>query len=154
MGVGGDGGVPRERRHVRRLVPNEWLCYRGGMGRRWRFPNYSLLAQAVQRELERGDVGWAWRILTEAVADSQAASDEELVGIVAGRAGPAGGVRADAGVGAVAEWLCATRSLPVPRWTQEGWRELDRWWFVVEDEELKRLALVESPASFAKRGIF
>ena len=52
------------------------------MGNRWRFENYSLLAQAVQKALIERDTGWAWRVLTEAVADSPAASDIELSKIV------------------------------------------------------------------------
>ena len=51
------------------------------------------------------------------------------------------------------EMLCAERRMPVPWWCG-GAGILPAPWFVSGVENLKALALVESPAHFRKRNIF
>jgi hypothetical protein len=43
---------------------------------------------------------------------------------------------------------------PVPAWTREPQREALPWWFVTELRGLHPRALVESPSSFRRRGVF
>ncbi|MGH9070814.1 MAG: hypothetical protein ACRDX8_06525 [Acidimicrobiales bacterium] len=62
--------------------------------------------------------------------------------------------RYDALLGALGEHLAHHDSLPVPNWTQESDRFLERWWFPVDLPSVRADAIVHSPASFRRRGIF
>jgi len=65
-----------------------------------------------------------------------------------------GDKRFDAYLAALAEHLCYHYNLRVPPWVEEKERFLDTWWFPTEFRSLHAIALVESPASFRRRGIF
>ena len=51
------------------------------------------------------------------------------------------------------ETLCADQHVDMPEWCF-GVRGLDEPWFVAQIENLKAMALVESPVRFRKRNIF
>jgi hypothetical protein len=55
---------------------------------------------------------------------------------------------------AAAEHLCYHRGLPVPSWSLDPARFLDRWWFVSPYRSVHASALVATPAAFANRGVF
>ena len=63
-------------------------------------------------------------------------------------------IRYDAFLAALAEHLAYHDGLAVPRWTQEGNRFLEQWWFPVTLPSVRTDALVHSPAAFRRRGIF
>jgi hypothetical protein len=65
---------------------------------------------------------------------------------------PTGDIRVDAAFAAMAEHLARRDGWPVPAWTQG--REAVPWWFVTELRGLHPRALVESPLSFRRRGVF
>lgn len=62
--------------------------------------------------------------------------------------------RFDAYISALAEHLSYHYNLKVPQWVEEKERFLDTWWFPTEFRSLHAMAIVESPASFRRRGIF
>ena len=62
--------------------------------------------------------------------------------------------RFDAYLAALAEHLAVHGALRVPGWTQEPERFLSRWWFPTRFRSLHPAALVQSPASFRRRGVF
>jgi hypothetical protein len=65
-----------------------------------------------------------------------------------------GDPRFDALLAAVVEHVCAEQLIPAPGWVAEPDRFLDRWWFMSGLSSLHADALVHSPISFARRGIF
>ena len=67
---------------------------------------------------------------------------------------PTGDVRADAAFAALAEHLARRDGWRVPAWAREPTREAVPWWFVTELRGLHARALVESPGSFRRRGVF
>jgi hypothetical protein len=67
---------------------------------------------------------------------------------------PTGDVRVDAAFAALAEHLARRDGWPVPRWALDPSRETPKWWFVTDLPGLHPRALVESPLSFRKRGVF
>lgn len=60
----------------------------------------------------------------------------------------------DAYLGALAEHLSVHHELAAPAWTQAPERFLEQWWFPTRFKSLHAMALVQSPASFRRRGIF
>jgi hypothetical protein len=60
----------------------------------------------------------------------------------------------DAYLGALAEHLARTHSLPIPRWALSEHRVLDHMWFPGVARGFRPTALRESPAAFRRRGIF
>ncbi len=74
--------------------------------------------------------------------------------LVADRPDGTGDARFDALLAAIVEHLCTKASLAVPAWANEPSRFLDTWWFVSGLRSLHADALVHSPISFARRGVF
>lgn len=67
---------------------------------------------------------------------------------------PTPDVRVDAAFAALAEHLARRDGWEPPAWTKEPSRETPEWWFVTDLQGLHPRALVESPLSFRKRGVF
>ncbi|MCM3885056.1 hypothetical protein [Frankia sp. R82] len=67
---------------------------------------------------------------------------------------PSGDRRVDAAFAALGEHLARRDGWPAPRWVRDPALEAVPWWFVTALRGLHPRALVESPLSFRKRGIF
>lgn len=121
-----------------------------------RRPTVSDLAQAVQAALTRdgGDEAEALRSALELVPLCDAASADERLRLLSDAPRPTGDPRYDALLAALVEHLCARYALPVPAWVDDPGCFLDRWWFVSGLRSLHATALVDSPISFARRGVF
>jgi len=62
--------------------------------------------------------------------------------------------RVDAALAGLVEYLARRDGWPPPRWVRDSERRTDRWWFVTPLRGIHPRALVESPLSFRKRGVF
>lgn len=60
----------------------------------------------------------------------------------------------DVYLSALAEYLAYHYGLTEPAWVNKKNRFLETWWFPTEFKSLRPMAIVESPASFRRRGIF
>jgi hypothetical protein len=67
---------------------------------------------------------------------------------------PSGDTRVDAAFAAMAEYLGRRDGWAVPGWARDPRLEAFPWWFVTELRGLHPRALVESPSSFRRRGVF
>jgi hypothetical protein len=65
-----------------------------------------------------------------------------------------GDSRVDAAFAAMAEYLARRDGWTVPSWAALPEREAWPWWFVTDLRGLHPQALVESPSSFRRRGVF
>lgn len=65
-----------------------------------------------------------------------------------------GDSRLDAAFAAMAEYLARRDGWVVPVWARLPEREAWPWWFVSDLHGLHARALVESPSSFRRRGVF
>lgn len=65
-----------------------------------------------------------------------------------------GDIRIDAAFAALGEHLARRDGWSVPDWALEPALEATPWWFVTDLVGLHARALVESPLSFRKRGVF
>jgi hypothetical protein len=81
-------------------------------------------------------------------------SPAERVHAVEDRPDTVGDAGFDALLAAVAEHVCATAQIVAPAWVNEPNRFLETWWFVSGLRSLHADALVHSPISFARRGVF
>lgn len=62
--------------------------------------------------------------------------------------------RVDAAFAAMAEYLARRDGWAVPAWARLPEREAWPWWFVTDLRGMHPQALVESPSSFRRRGVF
>lgn len=62
--------------------------------------------------------------------------------------------RADAFLGALAEYVAAIEGIERPAWATEPERFLERFWFVSDVPGFRAIAVAQSPAAFRRRGIF
>ena len=117
--------------------------------RRW--PSLASLAVALASKSleESGDV---WRLVGEFLDDDKTAGVEEFMASVFDPPLPTGKPWVDALVSALGEFLSIQRGIAPPPWTQAP-IEVVPWWFVAGDR-FAAIAMRESPASFARRGIF
>lgn len=118
-------------------------------------PEYQPLT--IQRTASRIRSGEdPWLCIREFLDDFYAAEGktERQLAMLVGRPDLTGDPRFDAYLAALVEHLAVKRSLPVPAWVHESERFLERWWFPTSFKTLHALALVQSPASFRRRGIF
>lgn len=67
---------------------------------------------------------------------------------------PTGDSRVDSALAALAEHLARRDGWRVPAWAESPGRVAETWWFVTDLPALHPRALVESPLSFRKRGVF
>jgi hypothetical protein len=65
-----------------------------------------------------------------------------------------GDTRVDAAFAAMAEYLARRDGWTVPSWARLPEREAWPWWFVSDLRGMHPRALVESPSSFRRRGVF
>lgn len=105
----------------------------------------STVAQTAQRILDGEDWWFAVRELLDGLA---------MVTEVDPTPPPWVTPRVDAYLAAVVEHVCAQRQQPAPRWVLHESRFLDHFWWPDGNPAFQALCLVESPASFRRRGIY
>lgn len=114
----------------------------------WKSPNDSV-EMVSERILTEGDASWKiW--LFNFVDAFRSTQDRSLINRPPAPETPA---RIKALLASTVETLCAKFQIPTPDWCRSVPR-LEEPWFVAEIENLKPLALVESPVHFRKRNIF
>ena len=113
----------------------------------------ALKASLSGDDKERGEAE-AVRIAFSFVEAYERAPADSRAFLVETRPEGVGDGRFDALLGALAEHLCAQDGASAPAWVEEPDRFLDTWWFVAGLRSLEADALVHSPISFSRRGIF
>lgn len=121
------------------------------MIRRW--PSLAMLAASLLQDFESGDVTMAWSHCTEIIDDENAPTLPQTRVFVDNRPELTHDSRVDALMAAFAEWICVEKHLHTPLWTVEH-RVCAPFWFLNSLPVFRALAMVESPPSFASRGIF
>lgn len=96
----------------------------------------------------------ARRLAFSVVETIDRAPRDEVQALVAASPASTGDPRFDALLAAVVEHACTKRSMPAPSWVNEPQRFLSTWWFMSEMPSLHADAIVHSPISFSRRGVF
>lgn len=113
------------------------------------------IADAVRDALSReGGEAEARRIALGLVPQFDLAGPQERAALVRARPPSTGDPRYDALLAALVEHLCVRSGSAIPAWVEDPDRFIERWWFVSGLRGLHASALVESPISFARRGVF
>ncbi len=115
-------------------------------------PYQALTVQETASRIGAGEEPWL--CIREFLDDFYAAGTADRAKLLAERPEPVSDRRFDAYLAALAEHLAVHYDLTVPAWVAEPDRFLDQWWFPTTFKSLHALALVQSPASFRRRGIF
>jgi hypothetical protein len=112
------------------------------------------VASEVATSVAEGNDAMAVRLALDFARLFDSQPLDRRAALVAETPQPCGDTRYDALLAAIVEHLCARDGLPVPSWVEEPGRFLDTWWFVSGLPRLHASALVQSPISFARRGVF
>jgi hypothetical protein len=112
------------------------------------------VAQEIAACLVEGDEAAALRLALRCVELFERAPLGERMQVVAQEPPSTGDARFDAMLAAIAEYLCTREGMLAPAWVEDSRRFLDQWWFVSGIRSLHADALVHSPISFARRGVF
>jgi hypothetical protein len=140
--------------------PGQWREYDMAVGALDRFRSVGDAAVVASRLLATGEpMGRVWRFaLTQMLDDYTSVLRREGVAAAGAmwEAAPqaTGDSRVDAALAAMGEYLARRDNWPVPVWTRDPDREATPWWFVTDLKGLHPKALVESPLSFRRRGVF
>jgi hypothetical protein len=117
-------------------------------------PDIADVALEIATCLAQGDEASALRLALRCVELFDRAPLGERMCVVALDPPSTGDARFDALLAAIAEYLCAREGVLAPTWVESQNRFLDQWWFVSGIRSLHAEAIVQSPISFARRGVF
>jgi hypothetical protein len=124
------------------------------------FRSAAAAARFAQRVLaDNGQLRQVWRFVLMQLLDDYASvlrhdGVEAASGMWTLEPPSTGSSQVDAALAAMAEYLARRDGWPAPSWVRDPRREASPWWFVTELRGLHPRALVESPASFRRRGVF
>ena len=116
----------------------------------WEGAPTTSLADAADEILEGSDVLIAARNFLDQVNHDDRVTLQELI---EQQPSATGDRRADAMLGALAEYVATRFDLRAPAWAAEPTRFLDRFWFVSDVPAFRAISLVQSPAALKRRGI-
>lgn len=112
------------------------------------------IAEEVKESLRRGDELEARRLAFNFIETYDKSAADEQVRIVRTEPSATGDRRFDALLAAIVEFVCARNEALAPAWVNSPDRFLEPWWFVSGMSTLHADAIVHSPISFARRGVF
>jgi len=120
----------------------------------FRWPTIAEVAVEVAGCLAEHDEASAIRLAFRFVEQFDRADESERRRMVEVAPPPTGDFRYDALMAAVVEYSCVRHGISPPPWVNDPNRFLDEWWFVSGMRTLHANAVVHSPVSFKRRGVF
>jgi hypothetical protein len=112
------------------------------------------LAQTIERDLKQGREHDALRLLFGFADDFRGSSGPGQVTLLADEPPPTGDARFDAALAGVAEFFADESAIPAPRWVDGPRRFVEPWWFVASRPAFHAYTLANTPAVFARHGVF
>jgi hypothetical protein len=112
------------------------------------------LAQTIQEDLKQGHERDALRLLFGFADDFRGSSRPGRIALL--RDGPpgTGDPRFDAALAGVAELFAAEGAISAPAWVNDSERFVEPWWFVASRPAFHAYTLANTPAVFARHGVF
>jgi hypothetical protein len=120
----------------------------------YRPPTISEVGVEVAGCLSENDEGAARRLAFRFVEQFDKADDPDRQRMIEIAPGPTGDLRYDALLASLVEYCCVRHDVNPPPWVEDPGRFLEEWWFVSGIRSLHADAVVHSPVSFKRRGVF
>jgi hypothetical protein len=120
----------------------------------YELPSISALADDIAASLSVADEDEARRLAFYFIEVYDAAAAGERDALIRNEPRATGDQRFDALLAALVEFVCTRQGTPAPTWVEDPGRFLERWWFVSDMPAFHAEAIVHSPISFARRGVF
>jgi hypothetical protein len=120
----------------------------------FRWPTIAEVGAEVNRCLAENDEDSARRLAFRFVEQFDKADDANRRRMVEVAPLPSGDRRYDALLASLVEYSCVHHGMPSPTWVDDPSRFLEEWWFVSGIKSLHANAVVHSPISFKRRGVF
>lgn len=114
----------------------------------------SELAAEIPNDLAGGDEQSALRLIFGFADDFRGSSRAGKVALIADEPPSTGDARFDAALAGVAEFFAAEGSIPPPSWVNRPERFVEPWWFVASRQAFHAYTLANTPAVFARHGVF
>jgi hypothetical protein len=112
----------------------------------------ALLAESLRESLLTGEAdGVRLRLIRQFVMD---ATRDETPALIACAPGSTDSLQWDALLAGLCEFVAYNAGTPVPSWTTTPDKFLKTWWFLMPFASLHAMALAETPAALANRGVF
>jgi hypothetical protein len=112
------------------------------------------LARTIEGDLEQDRERDALRLLFGFADDFRGSSRPGQLALLAEEPPPTGDARFDAALAGVAEFFADEGAIPAPRWVDDPERFVEPWWFVASRPAFHAYTLANTPAVFARHGVF
>jgi hypothetical protein len=120
----------------------------------WQAPDIQETSIEVAQCLAKGEFNFAFRNIARFREFYDKADWKTRERMVANQPESTGSARYDALIAGLVEYCCATHRVKSPKWVTEPHYFLKEFWFFSGFESLHADALVHSPISFKRRGVF
>jgi transcriptional regulator with XRE-family HTH domain len=112
------------------------------------------LAQTIEEDLERGHEQDALRLLFGFADDFRGSSRPGGLALIRDEPPGTGDARFDAALAGTAEFFAAEGAIAAPAWVDGPDRFVEPWWFVASRPAFHAYTLANTPAVFARHGVF
>jgi transcriptional regulator with XRE-family HTH domain len=112
------------------------------------------LSPTISADLERDSEVDALRLLFGFADDFRGSSRPGRIALLADEPPLTGDARFDAALAGVAELFAAEGALAAPEWVNGSARFVEPWWFVASRPAFHAYTLANTPACFARHGVF
>lgn len=112
------------------------------------------LAPIISDDLGQDRERDALRLLFGFADDFRGSSRPGRIALLADEPPPTGARRFDAALAGVAELFAAEAAIPAPAWVDDPDRFVEPWWFVASRPAFHAYTLANTPAAFARHGVF
>jgi transcriptional regulator with XRE-family HTH domain len=112
------------------------------------------LAATISEDLERSSERDALRLLFGFADDFRGSSRAGRIALLTDEPPLTGDTRFDAALAGVAEFFAAEGALAAPTWVNGPTRFVEPWWFVASRPAFHGYTLANTPACFARHGVF
>ncbi len=112
------------------------------------------LSTTISEDLLRDREGDALRLLFGFADDFRGSSRPGRIALIAQEPPPTGDARFDAALAGIGEFFAAEAAIAAPAWVDGPGRFLEQWWFVASRPTFDAYTLANTPALFARHGVF
>jgi transcriptional regulator with XRE-family HTH domain len=112
------------------------------------------LCPTISQDLSGDRESDAVRLLFAFADDFRGSSRPGRIALIADEPPPTGDARFDAALAGIAEFFAAEAGIAAPIWVNGPGRFLEPWWFVASRPAFDAYTLANTPALFARHGVF